>query len=94
MPTQEPFELLGVKGLLLPGTVERWAPWFHEMDAMFYFRAWESEASPECFEHIACQAATAACWWLSEYNENFTVHSHPQFRLWFNVFELACERMK
>ena len=95
----QPFDLLGVSGLLLPGTVERPCPGFNHADSMDddLQKFMKHLVVNEAFRILAEKAATAACWWRWQNNtpllikENYT--AGRQMKLWQRVFELACERM-
>lgn len=96
-----PFSLLGVDGLLLPGTEERPCPWFsnNKPEPATIKNTFEYGERIKSFNWIAEQAATAACWYLS----NATIENGDedawqaridQHAFWQLVFERACERMR
>lgn len=91
------FELLGVPGLLLPGTVERPCPWDLEGWDDYVQMALQKLEEANCPVSLAKMAATAACWWrmemaLSLDARNTTVAINQRNK-WQLVFERACERM-
>ena len=77
-------ELLGVKGLRLPGTKERPCPGF----PVNLFRL--------SLDVLAQKAATAASWWHADESDEACTVSNAIFQsqLWQSVFESACERMR
>ena len=88
----QPFSLLGVDGLLLPGTKERPCPWqwFNQIDLVLDLKCM-AEGRP--LGAFAEKAATAACWWRAEFQSPEDNSPVVQSILWQRVFEAACERM-
>ena len=90
----EKFSLLGVDGLLLPGTVERPCPG-HEDGAQLVAEAYVRSKN---WELLTNRAATAACWYRAKFTHLDICgveedQALDQWHKWQLVFERACERM-
>ena len=106
LPMPEKFSLLGVDGLLLPGTVERPCPWSVDTDEWntsvieaFAYKGLGFSLAKDDARFLSQKSATASCWWRSRFDDMKTNgaaedEACEQMHLWQTVFERACERMK